>query len=261
MRFVARIAHLLWGADREYYRAFRRIFGVTPDNVELYKLALVHRSASVKVEGGGSINNERLEYLGDAVLESIVSDYLFIEYPDKSEGFLTQTRSKIVSRQSLNSLARKLGLDEMVIYNSTGNFAHKHLFGDCLEAMIGALYLDKGYNVVNRIVINDLLSRHIDLEDLTHSESDHKSRLIEWCQKSKRTISFSTEADGEQKGSQPAFLSRVLIDDMRIGVGRGSTKKEAEQRAAENAWVLLGDEMGDFILDRYDHLKDESCER
>lgn len=261
MRFVARIAHRLWGADREYYRAFRRIFGVTPDNVELYKLALVHRSASVKVEGGRSINNERLEYLGDAVLESIVSDYLFIEYPDKSEGFLTQTRSKIVSRQSLNALARELGLDEMVIYNSTGNFAHKHLFGDCFEALVGALYLDKGYDTVNRIVINDLLSRHINLEDLTHSEHDHKSRLIEWCQKSKRTISFSTEADGEQRGSQPAFISRVLIDDMRIGVGRGSTKKEAEQNAAENAWVLLGDEMGDYILDRYDHLRDDAAER
>lgn len=261
MGCIARICHRLWGADREYYRAFRRIFGVTPDNVELYKLALVHRSASVKVEGGRSINNERLEYLGDAVLESIVSDYLFIEYPDKSEGFLTQTRSKIVSRQSLNSLARELGLDEMVIYNSTGNFAHKHLFGDCFEALVGALYLDKGYDVVNRIVINDLLSRHINLEDLTNSENDHKSRLIEWCQKSKRTISFSTEADGEQRGSQPAFISRVLIDDMRIGVGRGSTKKEAEQNAAEHAWVLLGDEMGDYILERYDHLKDDAAER
>lgn len=261
MGCIARICHRLWGADREYYRAFRRIFGVTPDNVELYKLALVHRSASVKVEGGESINNERLEFLGDAVLESIVSDFLFIEYPHQSEGFMTKTRAKIVSRQSLNGLAREIGLDKMVIYNSTGNFAHKHLFGDCLEAMIGALYLDKGYNVVNRIVINDLLSRHIDLDDLTHSENDHKSRLIEWCQKSKRTISFSTEADGEQKGSQPLFISRVLIDDMRIGVGRGSTKKEAEQNAAENAWVLLGDEMGDFILDRYDHLKDESNQR
>ena len=261
MGCIARICHRLWGADREYYRAFRRIFGVTPDNVELYKLALVHRSASVRMEGGGSINNERLEFLGDAVLESIVSDYLFIEYPDKSEGFLTQTRSKIVSRQSLNALAKELGLDNMVIYNSTGNFAHKHLFGDCFEALVGALYLDKGYNTVNRIVINELLPRHINLEDLTNSENDHKSRLIEWCQKSKRTISFATEADGEQRTSHPAFISRVLIDDMRIGVGRGSTKKEAEQNAAENAWVLLGDEMGDFILDRYDHLKDESCER
>ena len=124
MRCISRIIHRLWGADREYYRAFRRIFGVTPDNIELYKLALVHRSASVKVEGGESINNERLEFLGDAVLESIVSDYLFIEYPHEPEGFLTKTRSKIVSRQSLNALAERLGLDKLVIYNATGNFAH-----------------------------------------------------------------------------------------------------------------------------------------
>lgn len=261
MGCIARIYHRLWGADRKYYRAFRDIFGVTPDNVELYKLALIHRSASVKVEGGESINNERLEFLGDAVLESIVSDYLFIEYPHRPEGFLTKTRAKIVSRQSLNALAVKLGLDRLVVYNSTGNFAHKHLFGDCLEAMIGALYLDKGYNVVNRIVINNLIPHHINLDDLTHSENDHKSRLIEWCQKSKRTICFSTEADGEQKGSQPVFVSRVLIDDMRMGVGRGSTKKEAEQSAAENVLVLLGDEMGDFILDRFDQLNNESQQR
>mgnify|MGYP003302778083 CR=1 FL=1 len=182
MGCIGRIVHLLWGADREYYRAFRRIFGTTPDNIELYKLALVHRSASVKVEGR-SINNERLEYLGDAVLETIISDYLFIEYPNESEGFLTKTRSKIVSRQSLNGLAVKLGLDRMVIYNTTGNFAQKHLFGDCFEALMGALYLDKGYNKVNRIVINDLLPRHIDLEDLSQAENDHKSRLIEWVRR------------------------------------------------------------------------------
>lgn len=260
MGCIGRIVHLLWGADREYYRAFRRIFGTTPDNIELYKLALVHRSASVKVEGR-SINNERLEYLGDAVLETIISDYLFIEYPNESEGFLTKTRSKIVSRQSLNGLAVKLGLDRMVIYNATGNFAQKHLFGDCFEALMGALYLDKGYNKVNRIVINDLLPRHIDLADLSQAENDHKSRLIEWCQKSKRTIQFNTEADGEHEGSSPAFISRVLVDDIRVGVGKGSTKKEAEQSAAQNAWVLLGDEMGDYILDKYDHLRDDNSQR
>jgi len=254
MGLLSRTIHLLWGPDREYYRAFRRIFGTTPDNIDLYKLALVHRSASVRVEGE-NINNERLEFLGDAVLETIISDYLFIEFPHESEGFLTKTRAKIVSRQSLNALAVKLGLDKMVIYNATGNFAQKHLFGDCFEALMGALYLDKGYNKVNRIVINDLLSRHIDLEDLSQVENDHKSRLIEWCQKSKRTIRFNTEVDGEHPS--PAFISRVLIDDMRIGVGNGSTKKEAEQNAAQNAWVLLGDEMGDYILDRYDHLSGE----
>ncbi|MBR3682040.1 MAG: ribonuclease III [Tidjanibacter sp.] len=228
------------------------MFGHTPDNIELYKLALVHRSASVKVDGGESINNERLEFLGDAVLEGIVSDYLFIEYPHESEGFLTKTRSKIVSRQSLNALAEKLGIDKMVIYNSSGNAAHKHLFGDCFEALVGALYLDKGYNVVNRIVINHLLPKHIDLESVPTAETDFKSRLIEWCQKSKRTIEFHTESDGESR--QPAFVSRVLVDDLKVGSGKGSTKKEAEQHAAQTACMLLSDDMGDFILEKYDSL-------
>ena len=257
MGCIARIIHRHCGADKEYYRAFRRIFGVTPDNIELYKLALVHRSASIKVEGGENINNERLEFLGDAILESIVSDYLFIEYPHESEGFLTKTRSKIVSRQSLNALAVKLGLDQMVIYNATGNFAQKHLFGDCFEALLGALYLDKGYNVVNRLVINSLLPNYMDLEDISQVETDYKSRLIEWCQKSKRTIQFATEADGEHTGPSTGFVSRVLIDDMKMGSGCGSTKKEAEQEAAHNAWLLVSDEVGDYILNRYDHLANE----
>ncbi len=252
MGCITRWAHRMWGADKEYYRAFKRMFGHTPDNIELYKLALVHRSASVKVDGGESINNERLEFLGDAVLEGIVSDYLFIEYPHESEGFLTKTRSKIVSRQSLNALAEKLGIDKMVIYNSSGNAAHKHLFGDCFEALVGALYLDKGYNVVNRIVINNLLPKYIDLESVPTAETDFKSRLIEWCQKSKRTIEFHTESDGESR--QPAFVSRVLIDDLKVGSGKGSTKKEAEQHAAQTACMLLSDDMGDFILEKYDSL-------
>lgn len=252
MGCITRWAHRMWGADREYYRAFKRMFGHTPDNIELYKLALVHRSASVKVEGGESINNERLEFLGDAVLEGIVSDYLFIEYPHESEGFLTKTRSKIVSRQSLNALAEKLGIDKMVVYNSSGNAAHKHLFGDCFEALVGALYLDKGYDVVNRIIINRLLPEYMDLDSVPTAETDFKSRLIEWCQKSKRTIEFHTESDGEVR--PPAFVSRVLVDDLKMGSGRGSTKKEAEQQAARTACMLLSDEMGDFILEKYDSL-------
>lgn len=230
------------------------MFGHTPDNVELYKLALVHRSASVKVGEGESVNNERLEFLGDAVLESVVSDYLFIEYPHESEGFLTKTRSKIVSRQSLNALALKLGIDKLVIYNPVGNNAQKHLFGDCFEALVGALYLDKGYNVANRVIINDLLPHYVDMEDLSATETDFKSRLIEWCQKSKRTIMFHTQVDGKDGAKQPQFVSRVLIDEMRMGTGCGSTKKESEQRAAEAALALMDDEVGDYILDKCDHL-------
>jgi ribonuclease-3 len=257
-----RVWHRTFGKDKAYYRAFRKMFGVTPDNIELYKLALVHRSASIRLEDGSMVNNERLEFLGDAVLETVVSDYLFIEYPDYTEGSLTQLRSKIVSRASVNAIAIDLGLENLVISHSGGSFVQKHIYGNALEALFGALYLDKGYNTVNRIVINHLLPEYIDIEDVSQVENDYKSRLIEWCQKSKRTIRFATESDGENGSSQhPAFLSRVIIDDMKMGSGRGSTKKEAEQQAAHNAWELLGDEMGDYILDRYDHLSNEITKR
>lgn len=250
MGCISRFIHLRWGVDREYYRAFKRMFGHTPDNIELYKLALVHRSASVKVEGGESINNERLEFLGDAVLESIVSDYLFIEYPHESEGFLTKTRSKIVSRQSLNALAEKLGIDKMVVYNSSGNAAHKHLFGDCFEALIGALYLDKGYDVVNRIVINHLLPKYIDLESVPAAETDFKSRLIEWCQKNHHTVQFRTK-HGAQNG---LFVSTIWIDELEVGHGRGTSKKEAEQNAARMMASSVDDEACLRVLDRVDKM-------
>jgi ribonuclease-3 len=191
-------------------------------------------------------------------LESIVSDYLFIEYPHESEGFLTKTRSKIVSRQSLNALAQKLGLDELVVFNPTGNHAQKHLFGDCFEALIGALYLDKGYDVVNRIIINDVLPHYMDLDDVPATESDFKSRLIEWCQKSKRSIVFQTEADGTEGVHQPASVSRVLIDGVKVGGGKGTTKKEAEQQASKAALVLMADDFGDYLLDRFDHLSESN---
>ena len=250
---IKRLIHRMCGADRRYYRAFYRIFGHTPDNIELYKLALVHRSASVKVEGGESVNNERLEFLGDAVLESIVSDYLFIEYPHESEGFLTKTRSKIVSRQSLNALAQKLGLDELVVFNPTGNHAQKHLFGDCFEALIGALYLDKGYNVVNRIIINDVLPHYMDLDDVPAIESDFKSRLIEWCQKSRQPITFRTVHDANYSDHHPVFLSTVVIDGVDVGHGTGESKKQAEQRASASVWNVISDnDLGDQLLEEFD---------
>lgn len=254
MGAIVRLWHLSFGRERDYYRAFRRMTGVTPDNLELYKLALVHRSASVHVEGGAPINNERLEYLGDAVLESIVSDYLFIEFPDADEGFLTQTRAKIVSRQSLNHLAECIGLDRMVVFNHSGSFVQKHLNGDAFEALVGALYLDKGYDTVNRIIINDVIGAFIDIGDMSHEETDFKSRLIEWCQKSKRTIRFQTSSDSSDTGIAPRFVSRIIIDSLPFGEGSGETKKQAEQSAASSAWTLLGDDIGDYILERYDRI-------
>lgn len=252
---ILRIWHRHFGKDKEYYRTFYRMFGVTPDNIELYKLALVHRSASIRLEDGSMVNNERLEFLGDAVLETVVSDYLFIEYPDYTEGLLTQLRSKIVSRTSINAIALELGLDKLVVSHSGGSFVQKHIYGNALEALFGALYLDKGYNRVNRIVINDILRRRIDVDNISHTETDFKSRLIEWCQKSKRQIHFATELCPDSVPSHPEFSSRLCIDGIEMGHGRGSSKKEAEQNAAYLVWhIVEDDKVGDFLLEYMDKM-------
>lgn len=226
--------------DKKYYKILNDIFGLYPNNVELYKLALIHRSASVYMEEGGlPVNNERLEYLGDAILEAIVSDYLFIEFPDKSEGFLTQLRSKIVSRASLNDIAVKIGLSKHVIVQYSNNHIQKHLYGDALEAMIGAIYLDKGYDYVNRLVINDILGKNLDLNKITQIETDFKSRLIEWCQKHKLKVVFDTTPSDHYNDHAPSFVCRINVAKEQLGSGEGLSKKEAEQMAARESMTVL----------------------
>ena len=168
--FVLKLFKKRFGADRHYYQILDEIFGIYPNNIELYKLALIHRSASLFLADGTPMNNERLEFLGDAVLEAIVSDYLFIEFPGKPEGFLTQMRSKIVSRSSLNDLCMRIGLADHIISQSGGSFIQKHIYGDALEAMIGAIYLDKGYDYVNRLIINDILAKYLNIDNVTETE-------------------------------------------------------------------------------------------
>ena len=174
--FLLRPIRRRYGKDREFYAAIDDMFGFIPNNIELYKLALIHKSASVELEDGSHINNERLEFLGDAVIESITSDYLFIEYPEYDEGRLTQLRSKIVSRQSLNGIAKKLGLDQCIICNNSVSTTQKHIFGDAFEAMMGAIYLDQGYNFVNRLLINGIYATALSLDRVDEEETDFKSR-------------------------------------------------------------------------------------
>ena len=154
--FILRPLRKHFGPDKAYYRMIDGMFGFIPHNIELYKLALIHRSASLVLEDGRTINNERLEFLGDAVIEAVTSDYLFLECPDRDEGFMTQLRSRIVSRQSLNALAVELGLDRQVIASAGAGLQQKHIFGDAFEAMMGAIYLDQGYDFVNRLLINNI---------------------------------------------------------------------------------------------------------
>lgn len=259
--FLLRPYRRNFGKDRVYYRIFDDMLGFIPHNIELYKLALIHKSASLVLEDGRHINNERLEYLGDAVIEAVTSDYLFIEYPDRDEGFMTKLRSKIVSRLSLNELAVRLGLDRHVIAHNGISYTQKHIYGDAFEALIGAVYLDQGYEFANRLLINNIYYKYLDLETLTESENDFKSRLIEWSQKNHHRLSFET---GPMKGgtaSQPLFRSIVLVDGLEVGHGTGSTKKEAEQQGALSVAQYLSDEKCASILDRMDRIESRMGER
>ncbi|HJB84784.1 MAG TPA: ribonuclease III [Candidatus Alistipes merdigallinarum] len=215
------------------------MFGLVPNNIELYKLALIHRSASLFLEDGTPINNERLEFLGDAVIETIVSDFLFIEYPEEKEGALSQLRSRIVSRSSLNRLAIEIGLDRHIIVQGNIPLLQKHIYGDALEAIFGAIYLDKGYDYANRLFINGILRKYVDWEDVAEQETDFKSRLIEWGQKSKRQINFETKPGAAYTSKLPQFQTQVYVDEQAVGKGVGGSKKESEQAAAHEAFLFF----------------------
>lgn len=256
--FLLRPFRRNFGKDKTFYAAIDDMFGFIPHNIELYKLALIHKSASVVLEDGSHINNERLEFLGDAVLECVSSDYLFIEFPDKNEGFLTQLRSKMVSRQTLNEVAKRIGLDAYVITHSSNNLSQKHIYGDAFEAMMGAIYLDQGYDFANRLLINKIFKLHLSIDDILRSETDFKSRLIEWCQKNHYTIEFRTDSDHAASASRPMFHSTVFVDGIAVGHGVGDSKKQAEQNAAfsvsQDSTASINDESSARMLDTIDRL-------
>ncbi len=237
--------------DREYYRMLKDIFGLKPNNVELYKLALIHRSASRFLRQGVPINNERLEFLGDAVIESVVSDYLFGAFPYENEGFLTQMRSRMVNRATLNELCKDIGLAKYIRNNANGGGVQRNMNGDAFEAIIGAMYLDKGYEITNKVLIK-VLSSNITLDEVRTTETDFKSRLIEWCQKGRHHLRFSTSFGPGGSQNAPQFKSVAIIDGYEVAYGLGSSKKEAEQRAAYTVSQALSDDMGEKILEMMD---------
>lgn len=193
---------------------------------------MCHKAGPTKYNGDTELNNERLEYLGDAVLSSVVADYLYKKFPTKDEGFLTEMRSKIVSRSRLNQLSRKMGIDRMIFEEKEVRTKSKSIFGDTFEALIGAIYLDKGYKVAKKIIIHRIVDVHLDIDKIEHTESNFKSRLIEWVQKEKKTIDFHlVEEIGDGYGKQ--YKVEVLIDKQPFGKAQDFSIKAAEQRAAE----------------------------
>jgi ribonuclease-3 len=223
-------------SEKALYLDLKRIFGEYPGRILFYKIAFIHRSATKQLSKGRILNNERLEYLGDAVLNAIVADYLYSHFPDYKEGRLTQMRSKIVNHVTLSQIARKLDIDRYIISQPNVQYFGKYFYGDMVEALIGALFLDKGFKRTKAIVQRRLLKDYLDPESLIKLEVDFKSRVIEWCQKYKHNIIFNCRIKHTRVKSSNLFSADVMINGEVMGNGTGTSKKEAEQNAARIVW-------------------------
>lgn len=225
----------LFRTQNNFSKQIKNLTGFKPGRIQLYELALVPKSSSPSLPGTVGSNNERLEYLGDAILAAIISDYLFKTFPNRNEGFLTKIRSKFVKRQYLNQLGRKIGLNELISPPIYQNQHKKNISGDTLEAFVGAIYIDKGYDAAKKFVIDKLIHDYTDIENLVNHETDFKSQIIEWGQKHKVIVNFKTSEETKPEQEAPYFKARVLVSDKKGGSGSGLSKKEAEQNAAKKA--------------------------
>jgi ribonuclease-3 len=223
--------------DKKLITAIKTIAGFTPSNLAIYKLATLH-SSRAKEKDGFRESNERLEYLGDAILGAAVADYLFKKYPFKDEGFLTEIRSRIVNRESLNHLARRVGVAAIMQFDHKNAQLRQVILGNALEALVGAIYLDKGYRRTKKFVIDKLIQPYFDLEVVVNSNSNHKSKVIEWSQRNSKEIRFDVTDVKKGKNSKE-FTAQVFIGDQAYGQGFGYTKKKAEQDASEKTCAIL----------------------
>jgi ribonuclease III len=221
--------------NKEFRKRLREILGFNPSDLSLFQVALTHKSASYTLNGE-KVNNERLEFLGDSILDAVISDYLYKTYPNEREGFLTEMRSKIVNGEKLKELAIQINLDQFIIQKNSVPSISSRIFEDAFEAFIGAIYIDKGYWKVYEFISEKIIEKHIDLQLLEVTNLNFKSQLIEWSQKTKSNIEFSCSSEGD--GNTP-FLSTVRLNDNIIGLGKGNSKKEAEQNAAHEALITL----------------------
>lgn len=225
--------------EKELFSSLREILGFYPRHIELYKLALMHKSIARRNAKGKPVNNERLEFLGDAVLDAVVGDIVYRHFEGKREGFLTNTRSKLVQRDTLNKLAQEMGINRLILSSGHSNSHNNYMGGNAFEALVGAIYLDRGYNMCMRFMQKRILSQLINIDKVAYKEVNFKSKLIEWSQKNKVRLDFKLVSQSKESGGSPTFIYKAIIEGLDGGQGKGYSKKESQQIASKETLQRL----------------------
>jgi ribonuclease III len=234
-----------FSSDKQLKQQIKSILGFNPGNIYLYHLAFLHRSATQEIHNGIRINNERLEFLGDAILDAVAADYLFKTFPTKDEGFLTEMRSKLVSRATLNKLSQKMGIDQLIQLDGSSAGTFRSFKGDAFEALIGAIYLDRGYDFTRKIILERIINHYFDMDELVNQEVNFKSKIIEWSQREKKQVQFVI-LEEVGSGYKKQYVVELLVDGEVIARGQDYSIKGAEQNAAEKSWQKINGESIDL---------------
>ena len=219
--------------DKELYLSLRQIIGFYPHDIGYYKLALMHKSMFKRNAKGKPVNNERLEFLGDAILDATVGDIVYRHFPGKREGFLTNTRSKLVQRETLNRLAQEMCINQLILSNGRSSSHNSYMGGNAFEALVGAIYLDRGYDACMKFMRKRILTQMINIDKVAYKEVNFKSKLIEWSQKNRVRIDFRVLSQEKDKTGSPVFKYQVMLETVEGCTGTGFSKKESQQMASK----------------------------
>ena len=242
MNFIRKIVKTLSDEEKELYFELKNLLNFSPKNINKYKKAFTHRSVQMTDKKGNPINYERLEFLGDSILGSVIASYLYKKVPTGSEGYLTQMRSKIVSREHLNELGKDLDLIRFVNSNIDQNTVGDNIHGNIFEALVGAIYLDRGYNYAQKFIYENVILPYVDIEKLEGKITSYKGLIIEWCQKQKKKYKFETYEDSGNE-SIKHFSVKVSIDGEQVAKGRATSKKKAEEQASKRVYYAFQSEI------------------
>ncbi len=225
--------------DKELFSSLRDILGFYPRHIEHYKLALMHKSVARRNAKGKPLNNERLEFLGDAILDAVVGDIVYRHFEGKREGFLTNTRSKLVQRDTLNKLANEMGISKLILSSGHTSSHNSYMGGNAFEALVGAIYLDRGYDACMQFMQKRILSQLINIDKVAYKEVNFKSKLLEWTQKNRVRMEFRLVEQNKDENSSPVFIYQVMLEGLEAGMGKGYSKKESQQLASKETLQRL----------------------